>query len=567
MRFSLLWIACGMAALLGADVAIAQTSVSKSIILSTSSGALQTWIVPSDWNNASNTIETIGAGGSGAAAGNAAATGGGGGAWNKSTNISLTPGASVSYEVGAGGTSVTAAYGGYTNGNAGGDTWFCSSTSNCSSINGSAIIVASKGGSGGMGAYLSATAGAGGIGTAGVGAHSNSGGAGGTVLSYPNGNCSYCSTGGSGAGGPNGPGNKGVNQGTQGLPSAGGSGDNGSGGAGGTAGQYQNGGTGGNGNEYDATHGVGGGGAGGMSYSSAGYNSGIGGTGGSYGGGGGGGFTQAGGSGTSGAGAQGIILITYTPAGSSPPTPPPAITNLQVVARTTSSVSFSWVSGGGSTATYLVAIAQGSSASSCSSGTAVSSTSYIASSLNSGTAYTISVCATDASGNVSSPVTLSATTPTSPTPPPAITNLQVVARTTSSVSFSWVSGGGSTATYLVAIAQGSSASSCSSGTAVSSTSYIASSLNSGTAYTISVCATDASGNVSSPGTQSATTPTSPTPPPAITNLQVVARTTSSVSFSWVSGGGSTATYLVAIAQGSSASSCSSGTAVSSTSYI
>src|SRR5476651_2106064 len=240
-----------------------------------------------------------------------------------------------------------------------------------------------------------------------------------------------------------------------------------------------------------------------MSYASGGYNSGTGGTGGGYGGGGGGGFTQAGGAGTSGAGAQGIVIITYTPAGSStPPTPPPAITGLQIVTRTTSSVSFSWVSGGGSTASYFVAIAQGSTVSSCSSGTAVSSTSSTASGLNSGTAYTISVCATDASGNVSSPVTLSATTPT---PPPAITGLQVAARTTNSVSFSWVSGGGSTASYLVAIAQGSSASSCSGGTAVSSTSYIASGLNSGTAYTISVCATDASGNVSSSVTLSATT--------------------------------------------------------------
>src|SRR5581483_3241226 len=60
------------------------------------------WTVPSDWNNASNTIEVIGGGGS-----NSFVTGGepgaGGGAYSKVSNVSLTPSASVGYSVGAGG--------------------------------------------------------------------------------------------------------------------------------------------------------------------------------------------------------------------------------------------------------------------------------------------------------------------------------------------------------------------------------------------------------------------------------------------------------------------------------
>ncbi|MBI3019767.1 MAG: hypothetical protein HYY60_00355 [Parcubacteria group bacterium] len=84
-----------------------------------------TWTVPSDWDNGSNTIEVIGGGGSGWAdnTGAGGAGGGGGGAYAKATNITLTPGAAIDYQIGWGGatTSIGAFQVGAMNG---GDTWF-----------------------------------------------------------------------------------------------------------------------------------------------------------------------------------------------------------------------------------------------------------------------------------------------------------------------------------------------------------------------------------------------------------------------------------------------------------
>src|SRR4029079_15996787 len=78
-----------------------------------------TWTVPSDWNNAANTIEVIGGGAGGAATCTNACGGGGGGAYAKATNVTLTPGANVSYNVANGALAGV-------NGN---NTYFCNSTS------------------------------------------------------------------------------------------------------------------------------------------------------------------------------------------------------------------------------------------------------------------------------------------------------------------------------------------------------------------------------------------------------------------------------------------------------
>ncbi len=59
----------------------------------------QTWTVPVDWNSANNTIECIGAGGDGGVQAGSGG-GGGGGAYAKVFNLSLTPGATITYSVG-----------------------------------------------------------------------------------------------------------------------------------------------------------------------------------------------------------------------------------------------------------------------------------------------------------------------------------------------------------------------------------------------------------------------------------------------------------------------------------
>ena len=94
-----------------------------------------TWTVPSDWNNAANKIEVIGGGGAGYAGGGG---GGGGGAYSSISNLTLTPGSTVSYNVGLGGINFYS----------GGDTWF----------NGSSLSNASVSAQGGGGGWSEAGA-------------------------------------------------------------------------------------------------------------------------------------------------------------------------------------------------------------------------------------------------------------------------------------------------------------------------------------------------------------------------------------------------------------------------
>ena len=249
----------------GAPITNIITNTATTVVYLTSG---TTWTVPSDWNNALNTIETIGAGGAGAV------SGGGGGAYSKISNLTLSPG-SVTYQVGVGGTS---------NGATGTDTWF-----NGASL--AASSVGAKGGGGGISGAGSVAGGAGGLASSGIGTTKYSGGNGGVASG-----ASSQGSGGGGAAGLNGAGGVGVAAGSGG---AGGQGDNGHGGAGGTGGST--GANGGNGTEYDASHGSGGGG-GGININ------GTAGTGGLYGGGGGGiGDTSS----NQGNGANGLIRITY----------------------------------------------------------------------------------------------------------------------------------------------------------------------------------------------------------------------------------------------------------------
>jgi hypothetical protein len=270
------------------------------------------WTVPIDWNSSNNVIEVIGGGGGGAGgfadssgSGGGGGGAGGGGGYSKITNAVLTPGATVTIAVGASGTGGPDS----TAGNAGGDTYLCNSTSGCTSITDSSVIVGAKGG--GLGTPGTSTAGGtggtGGASGSGVGATKFSGGGG----ASPTGPASANGSGGGGGGGAGGLNSGGAsgsaNTGTT-VGGLGGRGDGTFGGAGGTG----NGGVGSDGTEYDSTHGSGGGGAGG---NGIGNGSGSpGGAGGAYGAGGGGGGGNGNKRGVGGAGAngnQGIIRVTY----------------------------------------------------------------------------------------------------------------------------------------------------------------------------------------------------------------------------------------------------------------
>jgi hypothetical protein len=217
-------------------------------------GSIGAYTVEPDWNDADNSIESIGAGAGGSnAAVNYAGQGGG---YSKITNLSLIRGAPVAYQIGAPGA------GGPT-GAAGGDTWF----------NGATLAASSVGAKGGAAAGFSNDNTALGVGT----------------VKY-NGGYQAGQARGGGAAGPNG---HGVGGNTSGNADAG------FGGVGGTNGPAPS--AGGNGTEWDASHGCGGGG---------GWNdtAGVGAAGGLYGGGGGDGSSADGGD-----GGQGLIVITYTP--------------------------------------------------------------------------------------------------------------------------------------------------------------------------------------------------------------------------------------------------------------
>lgn len=297
--------------------------------------AATSWTVPSDWNSSNNTIEVIG-GGAGGSLGLLApefySVGGGGGAYSKVTNVSLTGGVSVGIQVGDGGTA----------GSNGEDTWLCSSTSNCASIGGSAVVVGAKAG------VLTSTGGTGGAAASGVGDVKYSGGngaiaaatfagaGGGGGAAGPNGNGGDGGLGSAtnadgGGGGGNGGGYDGAdstggnagaggnNYSNTGGGSAGadfGNAGDGTAGAGGGGGDYigLSSGDGGNGQDWDATHGSGGGGGGGPGANQTDpYDKNYGGKGGLYGGGGGGSPMGTVNTGDF-AGGQGIIVITYTPA-------------------------------------------------------------------------------------------------------------------------------------------------------------------------------------------------------------------------------------------------------------
>lgn len=262
------------------------------------------WVVPSDCALISR-IDCIGPGASGVAgssggdagsafpgaAGGAGGAGGGGGAWSLKNNLSVTPGSSITYQVGTPGSS----------------TWFQST--------GTVLAAPASGSTGGQsGSGVGDSKFSGGNGSAG---QSGSPGSGGT----PGGNGGY-GGGGGGAAGPNAAGGAGGI--TGGGNGNGGTNGGGSGSGTGTAGNssttFQSnpggsfagpGGAGGGGNYGTAgTSGVGAGAGG------TGGDGGLYGAGGAGGGGGGGGAAFTSGSasgGSSGAGRNGIIIITYDP--------------------------------------------------------------------------------------------------------------------------------------------------------------------------------------------------------------------------------------------------------------
>lgn len=208
---------------------------STTVFLTTPTGSNGSWTVPANWNSSNNTIHAIGAGGGGH---DGSDGGGGGGAYSSVSNLSLTPGANVTYRIAASSAAATT----------GGDTFFnrtSGSTNTCSD----ASSVCAKGGAG-----ATSSAGAtGGASASGIGTTKNAGGKGGNATGTNGGG------GGGGAAGPNGAGGA---AGDNGAFDGGSGGGGANGGGAGSAGLAINGGSGGN-NRLGSGGGAGGAGTGG----------------------------------------------------------------------------------------------------------------------------------------------------------------------------------------------------------------------------------------------------------------------------------------------------------------
>jgi hypothetical protein len=298
--------------------------VLNAIVVLTDTSGSGTWTVPDDWDDAANTIHLIGGGGGAAGgyvSGNNRMGGGGGGSggYTQLTNQTLTIGASIAYQAGSGGSGGAA----NTNGTAGGTTSWNSGTATAGGGgNGQATISSSTGGTAGSG--TTNNGGVGGIGADtspssinGAGAGGGAGAAGPNGVGKNGGNgATIPGSGVAGGGGGNGGGTNGGNR----IGSSPGVGGNNSlgfgGGAANTAGTSGGGGGGGQGNPNQGGNGIdifgvgsgGGGGGGDAAINSAGG-------GGLYGGGGGGGGVSSTGptARPGGNGAQGAIIIVYTP--------------------------------------------------------------------------------------------------------------------------------------------------------------------------------------------------------------------------------------------------------------
>lgn len=290
------------------------------------------WVVPSDWNSSDNSITVIGGGGAGvSSAQGTGAAGGGGGGYSNITNLSLTAGNTVTYQIGDGGRKTTVGVGAGTAGTA---TFFNRTAGTAGTCADTVSVCANPGaaGSGVTGGAGGSTTGADGttLFAGGAGGAGNStgdtggggGGAGGTTVGRVGGAGSASTSGGGGGGGGAGGTSSAVGQAGQTTTGGtGGAGPDGTGG--GTAGNAGHGGAGtvnkgagggggddvfggGKGSNGSSTTFGGGGGGGSGDNNTAATSQAYGGFGGDFGGGGGGGLTN-------GFGAEGTIIISYTP--------------------------------------------------------------------------------------------------------------------------------------------------------------------------------------------------------------------------------------------------------------
>ncbi len=249
----------------------------------------------------------------------------------------------------------------------------------------------------------------------------------------------------------------------------------------------------------------------------------------------------------------------------------PAPLNLFISADSNQQFTISWTSGGGDTVGFYLAFAAGVSPTDCKKGIKLGLVeSYTRSDLSPNSTYTVTVCAYDAHGKVSTNVNATQTTlANSGFPPPAPYNMNVWADSSTQLTASWISGGASTAGFWIAFAPGNTIPICSNGIRIGlNESYTRTGMNPSGTFTVSVCAYDADGNVSDAVNGTVTMPGNlGQAPPAPYNMNVWADSSTQLSTSWRSGGGNTVGFWIAFAAGNTIPTCSNGIQIGSkTSY-
>ncbi|MGG3280245.1 glycosyl hydrolase family 18 protein [Paenibacillus solani] len=217
-------------------------------------------------------------------------------------------------------------------------------------------------------------------------------------------------------------------------------------------------------------------------------------------------------------------------------TPPTAPANLTFTAKTQTSVTLAWGASTDNVGVTGYDVYNGSTLAASVNGTTLTA---VINNLTPGTAYTFTVKAKDAAGNVSTASNaVTVTTDTSPsvdtTPPTAPANLTSTAKTQTSVTLAWGASTDNVGVTGYDVYNGSTLAASVNGTTLTA---VINNLTPDTAYTFTVKAKDAAGNVSAASNaMTVTTDAAPsvdtTPPTAPANLTSTAKTQTSVTLAW-----------------------------------
>lgn len=203
-------------------------------------------------------------------------------------------------------------------------------------------------------------------------------------------------------------------------------------------------------------------------------------------------------------------------------TAPDNVTNLATSSLTETSLTLSW------TASASTDVASYEVYSGTTLVSTVTTTSYNVTGLTQGTAYTFTIKAKDGAGNISTGVSVNATTIADTTAPSEVTNLASSNISSSSLTLSWTS---STSSDIASYEVYNGVTLLST---VTGNSYNVSGLSALTQYTFTVKAKDTSGNVSIGASVTATTTdvADTTAPADVTNLAASNVTETTVDLSW-----------------------------------